>query len=220
MRRIAWDTRFFATTRGRVLALLRREPQTIDDLAMQLEITDNAVRSHIAALERDGFVAQEGVRRGVGKPASIYTLTTDAERVFPKPYASVLETLLGVLAERLPDDALEAALDEVGRRMAARVPAATGPLEARLPVAIEAIANMGGAAEIDTSDHTIVIRGYDCPISSAVRSHPDACRVLQSLLSELLGTPVTEQCDRSDPPHCCFAVQREETETAASQSRP
>lgn len=206
MRQIAWDTRFFATTRGRVLALLRRTPQTIDDLAVQLEVTDNAVRSHIAALERDGFVTQEGVRRGVGKPASIYTLTSDAERVFPKPYASVLETLLGVLAEQMPDDALEAALDEVGRRLASTLPAASGPLEARLPAAIEAIANMGGVAELDTSDHTIVIKGYDCPISSAVRSHPDACRVLQTLLSELLGTPVEEHCDRSDSPRCCFAV--------------
>ncbi len=211
MRRIAWDTRFFASTRGRVLALLRRSPQTIDDLAVQLEVTDNAVRSHIAALERDGFVTQEGVRRGVGKPASIYTLTPDADRIFPKPYASVLETLLGVLAERLPEAELEGALDEVGRRLAAGVPAATGPLEARLPVAIEAIANMGGVAELDTSDHTIVIRGYDCPISSAVRSHPDACRVLETLLSELLGTPVTEHCDRNDPPRCCFAIIPEST---------
>ncbi len=207
MRRIAWDTRFFASTRGRVLALLRRSPQTIDDLAVQLEVTDNAVRSHIAALERDGFVTQEGVRRGVGKPASIYTLTPDADRIVPTPYASVLETLLGVLAERLPEAELEGALDEVGRRLAAGVPAATGPLVARLPVAIEAIANMGGVAELDTSDHTIVIRGYDCPISSAVRSHPDACRVLETLLSELLGTPVTEHCDRGESPRCCFAIQ-------------
>lgn len=207
MRRIAWDNRFFATTRGRLLALLRRGPSTVDELAVQLEVTDNAVRSHISALERDGFVVQEGVRRGVGKPAWVYTLTPDAERIFPKPYASVLETLLGVLAERLPDAELEAALDEVGRRMAATLPRSTGSLEDRLPVAIDAIANMGGMAELDTSDHTIVIRGYDCPISSAVRSHPDACRVLQTLLSDVLGTPVEEHCDRNDPPRCCFAIQ-------------
>lgn len=211
MRQIAWDTRFFASTRGRVLALLRRDAQTIDELAVQLEITDNAVRSHISALERDGLIAQEGVRRGVGKPASIYTLTPDAERVFPKPYASVLETLLSVLAERLPDDEMEGALDEVGRRMAARMAAPTGPLEARLSAAVEAIANMGGIAELDTSNHTIVIQGYDCPISSAVRSYPDACRILQTLLSEVLGTPVEEHCDRSDLPRCCFAVAREQT---------
>jgi predicted ArsR family transcriptional regulator len=209
MRRIAWDSRFFATTRGKLLALLRRGPSTIDELAIQLEVTDTAVRNHIAALERDGFVAQEGVRRGVGKPASVYGLTPDAERIFPKPYASMLDTLLGVPAERLPADELEGTLDEVGRRMAASVPRVTGPVEDRLPAAVDAIASLGGLAELDTSDHSIIIRGYDCPISSAVRSHPDACRVLQTLLSEVLCTPVEEHCDRNDPPRCCFEIRRE-----------
>lgn len=216
MGRIAWDNRFFATTRGKLLALLRRGPSTVDELAVQLEVSDNAVRSHLSALERDGLVAQEGVRRGVGKPASIYGLTPGAERLFPKPYASVLDTLIGVLAERLPEDELESALAEVGRRMAGPVPAMAGPVEARLPAAVDAIANLGGLAELDTSDHTIVIRGYDCPISSAVKSHPDACRVLQSLLETMLGTPVTDRCDRGDPPHCCFEIPREATASGSN----
>jgi predicted ArsR family transcriptional regulator len=216
MRRIAWDNRFFASTRGRVLALLRRGPSTVDELAEQLEVTDNAVRSHIAALERDGFVAQEGVRRGVGKPAWLYGLTTDAERLFPKPYADVLDTLLGVLSERLPAAELDGALVEVGRRLAATLPAATGTTEERLPAAIDAIADLGGMAELDISDHTIVIRGYDCPIAGAVRGNPDACRVVESLLSEMLGAPVETCCDRSDSPRCCFAVARQATAPSAT----
>jgi predicted ArsR family transcriptional regulator len=206
MTRVAWDHRFFATTRGRLLGLLRADDQTVDDLAASLGVSDNAVRSHLYALERDGFVAQRGVRRGAGKPASVYTLAPAAERLFPKPYASVLDTLLDVLAERLPDNELDSALAEVGRRMAGSVSPLTGPTEERLPAVVDALANMGGMAAIDTSDHTITIRGYDCPIASTVTNHPDACRVLQSLLETVLETPVTERCDRQDPPRCCFAV--------------
>lgn len=206
MPRIAWDRRFFATTRGRILTLLRTERRTVDGLAAELEISDNAVRSHLYALERDGFVTHESIRRGVGKPAWVYRLTPDAERIFPKPYASVLDTLLDVLAERLPPGEIEASLDEVGRRLAREVPLMAGTVEERMPAVVEAMANMGGLAEIDTSDHAIVIKGYDCPISGAVERHPDACRVLQSMLSTVLDTPVEEHCDRSDPPRCCFAV--------------
>lgn len=209
MPRVAWDHRFFATTRGRLLELLRAGDRTVDDLAAALGVTDNAVRSHLYALERDGFVTQQGTRRGGGKPASLYTLAPAAARLFPKPYASVLDTLLDVLTERLPDEDIDDALTEVGRRMAGSVPPLTGTPEERMPAVIDALANMGGMAEIDTSEHTITIRGYDCPLSSTVADHPDACRVLQSLLETALETPVVEQCDRQDPPRCCFAVHRE-----------
>jgi predicted ArsR family transcriptional regulator len=194
-----------------MLTLLRKGRHTVDDLAAELDVSGNAVRSHLYALERDGFVTHEGVRRGPGKPAWLYRLTPDAERLFPKPYAPVLDTLLEVLAERLPEGEVEAALDEAGRRLAGTLPAASGTIDQRMPAVIDALANMGGLAELDTSDHTIIIRGYDCPISSTVKEHPDACRVLRSMLETILDAPVTDHCDRGDPPRCCFAIAREST---------
>ena len=59
----AWSLRFLTSTRGRLIALLRRDTRTVDDLASALNLTDNAVRAHLAALERDGIVRQCGVRR-------------------------------------------------------------------------------------------------------------------------------------------------------------
>ncbi|HET8631769.1 MAG TPA: ArsR family transcriptional regulator, partial [Thermomicrobiales bacterium] len=81
-----WERRFFGSTRGRVLALLRRASRTVDELARALGLTDNAVRAHLATLERDGLVRQEGLRRGAGKPAYAYDLTPAAERLFPSAY--------------------------------------------------------------------------------------------------------------------------------------
>src|SRR5215210_9438667 len=85
-----WDKRFFASTRGRIVALLRRASRTVDELAAALDLTDNAVRAHLATLERDGLVEQRGVRRGRGKPAYAYDLTSEAEALFPKAYEPVL----------------------------------------------------------------------------------------------------------------------------------
>ena len=38
---------FFESTRGQVLGHLRRGDGTVGELSVQLEITDNAVRSHL-----------------------------------------------------------------------------------------------------------------------------------------------------------------------------
>jgi predicted ArsR family transcriptional regulator len=62
--------RFLETTRGRVLAHLRRGPATVEELAQALGLTDNAIRPHLTALERDGLVRQTGVRRGPGPAPS------------------------------------------------------------------------------------------------------------------------------------------------------
>src|SRR5688500_3314575 len=103
-----WHRRFYESTRGRVLSLLRREDRTVDALAREIGVTDNAVRAHLAGLERDGLVAPRGVRRGVGKPAVLYGLTEHAEGLFPKAHGTVLRQLLDVLVERTDPENVEA----------------------------------------------------------------------------------------------------------------
>ena len=76
--------RFFESTRGHIVALLRGSTKTVDELSKLLELTDNAVRAHLATLERDGLVRQTGTRRGLRKPHYQYSLTPEAEvRVVP-----------------------------------------------------------------------------------------------------------------------------------------
>lgn len=57
------NARFVATTRGRIVGLLRRVSRTADDLASELGLTGNVVRAHLTALERDGLIRQQGLRR-------------------------------------------------------------------------------------------------------------------------------------------------------------
>ncbi|MDP9476144.1 MAG: helix-turn-helix domain-containing protein, partial [Actinomycetota bacterium] len=128
------DERFFASTRGQVVTLLRRSARTVEDLARVLGLTDNGIRAHLAALERDGIVRQRGVvRRGSGKPAYVYGLTSQAEGLFPKAYGPVLRELLDVLAERVGPEETEALLRAVGSRLAdGRDLPAGGGIRARL----------------------------------------------------------------------------------------
>src|SRR5829696_4037407 len=130
--------RFFETSRGQIVTLLRRSARTVEELAESLELTDNAVRSHLATLERDGLIRQGGVRRGpgAGKPPAVYELDPAAEPLLSQAYAPVLVALLDEMAERLPPAESEALLRAVGRRLAAGAGGqARGDLDARLRAA-------------------------------------------------------------------------------------
>jgi predicted ArsR family transcriptional regulator len=201
---------FFETTRGQILLLLRGGARTVNDLAEELELTDNAIRAHLAALERDGLVRTSGLRAGLRKPHVVYELTAESERIFPKNYAALLDELLGVLKDKYPAKAIDSVLREVGRRIAeAHQPKSNQrSLDSRLRHAIAVLGELGGAARIEivSNDH-VLIRGNDCPLASVAANHAEACHLAETLLSELIGVPVHEKCDRSGKPKCCFEVE-------------
>ena len=209
-----WDQRFFASTRGQVVALLRRASRTVEELARSLGLTDNAVRAHLAALERDGLVRQEGLRRGGGKPAFAYDLTPEAERLFPKAYAPALGQLLALLAERLGPAEAEALVRETGQRRAAGGPAAVGEPRARLAAAVATLNGLGGLTELDKAEDTLAIQGYCCPLAAVATDRPEICALAESLVSAVAGVPVHERCERGERPRCRFVVAPEREPSA------
>ncbi len=203
-----WNQRFFTSTRGQIITLLRRSSHTVDELAQTLGLTDNAIRAHLATLERDGFVKQHGVRRGSGKPSFVYELTPEAEYLFPKFYGQVLDQLLEVLDERLRTEELEDLLRTVGQRIAAKWNFPPGDLSVRLEAAVEVLNEIGGMAELEIGEETFCIRGYSCPLAAAVPGHPEVCHLAESLLAELVGVPVKEQCEQNGAVKCRFLVEK------------
>ncbi len=201
-----WNQRFFASTRGQIILLLRRESRTVEELAQALRLTDNAVRAHLATLERDGLVCQRGVRRGSGKPSYIYDLTTDAETLFPKAYGVVMRQLLQVLCENMSSEQVEAFLRTTGQRLAAQWNVPPGDVQARLQVAIDVLNELGGLTELEERDGIYTIRGYSCPLAAIVPGHPEVCRLAETLLTELIGMPIHEQCSSGETPQCRFVV--------------
>ncbi len=202
-----FDKRFFESTRGRIVTLLRASACTVDELASQLELTDNAVRAHLLTLERDGLVRQSGVRRGSRKPHFTYSLTPEAERLFPKAYDALLNQLIIVLKGRLPDEELEGVLREVGQSMAAGAHSAGEDLQSRVRGALKVLEGIGGAAAAEREGDKVVIRSDGCPLAEAVSVHPEVCRLAESLVSEIVKAPVTERCDREGAPRCRFEIE-------------
>jgi predicted ArsR family transcriptional regulator len=204
-----WDSRFLMSTRGQIVAELRRSSRTVDDLRTAIGITDNAVRAHLSALERDGIVHQASVRPSGRRPSIVYELTEAAERNFSKAYLPVLTRLVDTLSERMPAEDLEILLRGVGERLAREQPALSGTLRQRAEAAASVLTSLGGLAEVEEIEGGLAIRGFSCPLADAVRSHPATCQAAQGLVSELVGAPVREVCDKGDRPRCRFEIQGE-----------
>jgi predicted ArsR family transcriptional regulator len=189
--------------------MLRRSKCTVEDLARALDLTDNGVRAHLAVLERDGIVVQRGSLRrtsGGGKPAYVYELTQEGEELFPKAYEPTLGRLLDVLCERLGPEESEALLRSVGRRLAEEHSRWADGAHARLEMAVEVLNELGGLAELEERDGAVVIRGYSCPLAGVTPDHPEVCRMAETLIAEVAGVSVHEQCDRGERPRCCFEI--------------
>lgn len=202
------DKRFFDSTRGRIVTLLRGTTKTVNELAEELELTDNAVRAHLLSLERDGLIKQSGLQRGTRKPHFAYELTAEADNLFPKAYDALLNQLITVLKGRLAPATLEQVLRDVGRSLAGAQAAGrkNGNLESRLEGGLTALEAIGGAARIEKDKERFFIRSESCPLAAAVTEHPEVCRLAETLLSEIIGVDVREQCDREGPPRCRFEI--------------
>jgi predicted ArsR family transcriptional regulator len=178
----------------------------VEELAQALDLTDNAVRAQLAPLERDGLVQQSGRRRSSSKPVCVYDLTPAAEELFSKAYGPVLRQLLEELNERLIAEEVEALMWATGRRLAAMWSVPSGEVCTRVERAVEVLNDLGGLVELKGHNGTYVIQGYSCPLAAVVPGYPEVCRLAASLLTELVGTPVQERCDRGEQGGCCFVV--------------
>lgn len=202
-----WRERLLESTRGRILALLRAETRTVNELAAALQLTDNAVRAHLISLERDGLIQRQGSRRGVRKPHVSYGLTADAEQIFPKAYGVLLNHLFSSISRRLSPRDLRASMREVGRALASEHAhgLAKKSRKDRLAAALDLLKKLGGSVTFE-HDGKQRIRGNGCPLAAITANYPDGCLIVEMLLTEIIGVPVKEHCTRGQPPACCFEI--------------
>lgn len=201
------DTRFFESTRGQIVMLLRMSSRTVNEIAERLKLTDNAIRAHLLTLERDGLVEQKGAIKGFRKPHYTYRLTDEARHLFPKPYAFVLNKLLAVLKGTLSRPVVFETLRGVGRELAGDSQSRTGAdLDERLDEVLKTLELLGGAAKVVRENGSVSIQSESCPFNEAVSEHAEVCKVAESMIEAIVETPVKEVCQRNGSPKCCFEI--------------
>ncbi len=202
-----WSRRFLDSTRGRIIARLRRGPATVEELAALTGLTRNGIRVHLSTLERDGWISGSAVRRsaGPGKPATLYALLPEAEALLSSAYRPLLLALLAELGAREPAARRDTWLRKAGGRLAVSLgAAASGSARQRI---VRLLAALG--AEVDVVERQrgrYEVRGFGCPVAEAVGVEPKVCRAVTALLAGALGATVTERCEREGGARCRFDV--------------
>jgi predicted ArsR family transcriptional regulator len=208
MKHIGWRERLFKSSRGKILELLRARESTVNELAEELRLTDNAVRAHLASLERDRLVVQSGLKPGTRKPHTTYALGPEAEHLFPKAYGRLVSLLMSIFSRQVEPRSLRAGMRAAGRKVAREhlFELRGKTRKQRIDAALGILKELGGAASFRQEDGKDFIYGNGCPIAAATANHPEACLLAESLLTEIIGSPVKEHCIRGPAPSCRFEV--------------
>jgi len=193
-----------------VLEFLRRkQAASAEVISVQLGITPNAVRQHLASLEREGLVKSEPVRSKRGRPCLMFSLTDKADAVFPKRYGQLASMVLNELSE-IGGPAL---LDEVFQRVADRYAGTIETqieglsFEEKLDRMVEWIGRAGTLAEKEETPDGVRVTIHNCPFRNTALKYPQVCTITPRLLVKLLDAQVSQDASihRRDP-YCSFLV--------------
>ena len=180
---------FFQTTRGRIVESLQRErTRTATQLSAEHGVTPNAIRQHLSRLERDGLVAERAQRLGRTKPTLVYSLTREGERLFPQRYPLLLNVVLDEVQREDGPGKLKELFSNIGRRSAQRHAArfAGKDLHDRIAELAQFLRERGVAVEFEKTADGFALREFNCPFRDSVKSHPEICSMVHSLMEEVL----------------------------------
>jgi predicted ArsR family transcriptional regulator len=198
------------STRMEILELLRRKSLAAESISAELGITPNAVRQHLANLERDGLVRSEPQRAKRGRPALLFSLTERADAVFPKRYGQLASMVLQEVREIGGDQMLDEIFRRLAERHAAEIePQLNGNFDARLKKVVAWIGRAGTLAEAQPAEEGVRVIIHNCPFRATALKFPQVCTITPHLLAQLLDVPVSQEksIHRRDP-YCSFVVQR------------
>ncbi|KIL37254.1 transcriptional regulator [Cohnella kolymensis] len=201
------------STRRQLLQLLKTQGSCgIGELSKPLGITEMAVRRHIHTLERDGLIRSTLVRQAMGRPMYSYSLTPEADDLFPKNYPQLTLDLLSELEEQtggpeVIDLMFQGRRDKLEDRY--RPQMQDKPLEDRVSE-LTSIQNAGGYMtewERAEDSGTLHLHEYNCPIAQVANRYRQACRCEQQLFETLLDAQVERtECLAEGGGRCTYAI--------------
>jgi predicted ArsR family transcriptional regulator len=182
--------RFFQTTRGRIVTELRRRGSaSAADLATEFGLSPNAVRQQLVLLERDGLVEEKSVRRGPTKPTLEFSLTSEADKLFPQSYGRLLSAVLRELKQKYGTGAVNDLFDGIARRAVEKTKRrlTAKDTEGKVAQLTEVLRDGGVVAEYSLIDGGFLLQEHNCPYSGVVKEHPEVCSVIHHVLDETIG---------------------------------
>lgn len=201
------------STRDTILYTLKKTYEAkVEDLAAAADISPVTVRHHLNGLQADGLIEVRSVRRKVGRPYYVYSLSDQGHELFPKKYFSLANRLLAQLKDQLPPEMLSTLFSGVVERILKEHEGEFEhlPFEKKLDFLIKLLAEEGFLARWEKTQDGYRLIEYSCPYLSVGHRHEEICTIDKKLMVSVLGTQVNQHSCMLDGDDCCqFTVANE-----------
>ncbi|MFA9560041.1 helix-turn-helix transcriptional regulator [Evansella sp. AB-rgal1] len=202
------------STRDHILGLIKKRKQlTVSVIALELDITEMAVRRHLNTLERDGIVETTLLRQAMGRPTHVYQLSHTGEETFPRDYGTLAVELLDDLMDLDGIEKVEELFKKRRERQRKRFEKRIGigkTLEEKVQELAQLQNEQGFMVEIThEEDGSIIFKEYNCPIAAVAKQFPMICESELLLFKEVLDTEDIEckMCIATGhDPHCYYKI--------------
>jgi len=181
-------------TRRAILNLLKLEGALeTADLARRLGLTPMAIRQHLYDLTAEKLVKGDEVARKVGRPAKSWSLTPEANRIFPDAHAELAVNLIDTVEAAFGAEGVERLLAERRRQMVRDY--GEGGLETGLERSVRRLAQirdqegyMAGVEPLEDGSYLLIEN--HCPICVAASACRGLCAIELAVFQEVLGEGV------------------------------
>jgi len=194
------------STRDVILHALKNASQLkVEDLAEAADVSPVTVRHHLNALQAEGLIEVDSVRRKVGRPYYVYSLSEEGHELFPQKYVHLTNILLDEMKMRLPQETVDDIFGSAVERIVSRHRHKFESLgfEARLTYLMDMLADEGFLARWEKIDGQYHIIEYSCPYLSVGANHSEVCSLDKELIISVMQAPIQQHSCMLNGDECC-----------------
>jgi predicted ArsR family transcriptional regulator len=177
----------------------------VEELAEAAEISPVTVRHHLNALQAEGVIEVSTVRRKVGRPYYVYSLSERGQELFPMRYVRLINRLLNEMKDRLPEEVIgeifNGVVDSVLEQHRGEFEHL--PIEKRLDYLVRLLSDEGFLSTWERTPDGYRLLEYSCPYMSIGSTHTEVCNFDTQLMSGVLKLHVEQTSCMLHGDRCC-----------------
>ncbi len=183
------------STREIILEAIKQANEaTVDELAGAADVSPVTVRHHLNTLQAEALLESRSIRRKVGRPYYVYSLSDKGHELFPQRYVRFSSRLLDELKERFSEETVVDIFNGVVLKIAEEHrPQYEGQsFEQRLDFLVDLLAEEGFLASWEITDDGYRLTEYSCPYYSIGQKHSEVCNLDSQLIQLVLDTSIVQ----------------------------
>jgi len=208
------------STREQIKELLKKNKElSVAELTSFLDVTEMAVRKHLARLEAENMITSKTVRQPMGRPVIFYRLTQTGHDTFPNSYDRFVVELLQDIHENIGEDAIDMIFknrEERLRKKYQRRIFLEDTLLERVEQLVDVQQENGYMAEFTEREadqrDVITFEQFNCPIAAIADQYDKPCEYELKLFKEVLGTDEISrvECLAKGGKSCKYLIKNEQ----------